>query len=455
MSAEYDYQSQVLKVEPKGIEPIGPHERHGKPFTIFTLWFGANVEFATLVTGALATGVFGLSFWQAALAIVIGNVLGALALGALSTFGPKHGVPQLIQSRKAFGYYGNFIPGILNFIAGFSWFAVNTVLGVYALEWLFHMSFGLGLVIMAIIQIVIAVYGYNLIHVLERYLAIVLTVVFLIVTIYGFANGHISAPPNLKLASEVGGTTGAFMLTLAIAFSYCLGWMAFASDYTRYLPEKTSARAVFGNAFWSLLIAGIWLEVLGAALATLKGIFVPTDLVTHLLPYSLGVVTMIAVVLGTITANVLNIYSGALSSLVIDIPMKRWMSAVVVGVLGTLVAWYASQNGTFFSKYQTFLFLLGYWVAPWLAIVLVDYFVKAKGDYATSEFYDRKRPFGMGFWAWIVGVLVSVPFMNQYGMFVGPFASSHPQFGDITYFVGFLVAGLIYAVFAQPKRKAA
>ena len=455
MSAEYDYQNQVLKVEPKGIEPIGPHERHGKPFTIFTLWFGANVEFATLVTGALATGVFGLSFWQAALAIVIGNVLGALALGALSTFGPKHGVPQLIQSRKAFGYYGNFIPGILNFVAGFSWFAVNTVLGVYALEWLFHMSFGLGLVIMAIIQIVIAVYGYNLIHVLERYLAIFLTVVFLIVTVYGFANGHISAAPNLKLASAVGGTTGAFMLTLAIAFSYCLGWMAFASDYTRYLPEKTSARAVFGNAFWSLLIAGIWLEVLGAALATLKGIFVPTDLVTHLLPYALGVVTMIAVVLGTITANVLNIYSGALSSLVIDIPMKRWMSAVVVGVLGTLLAWYASQNGTFFSKYQTFLFLLGYWVAPWLAVVLVDYFVKAKGEYATSEFYDRKRPFGMGFWAWIIGVLASVPFMNQYGMFVGPFASSHPQFGDITYFVGFVVAALVYAVSVQPKHKAA
>ncbi len=455
MSAEYDYQNQVLKVEPKGIEPIDPHERHGKPFTIFTLWFGANVEFATLVTGALATGVFGLSFWEATVAIVIGNILGALALGALSTFGPKHGVPQLIQSRKAFGYYGNFIPGILNFVAGFSWFAVNTVLGVYALEWLFHMSFGLGLAIMAIIQVIIAVYGYNLIHTLERYLAIVLTVVFLIVTVYGFANGHLSAPANLKLAGDVGGTTGAFMLTLAIAFSYCLGWLAFASDYTRYLPEKTSARSVFSNAFWSLLIAGVWLEVLGAALATLKGIFVPTDLVTHLLPYSLGVVTMIAVALGTITANVLNIYSGALSSLVIDIPMKRWMSAVVVGVLGTIVAWYASQNGTFFSKYQTFLFLLGYWVAPWLAIVLVDYFFKARGNYETGEFYNRKRPFGTGFWAWIIGVVVSIPFMNQYGMFVGPFANSHPQFGDITYFVGFLVAGIIYAVFARPTHQKA
>lgn len=450
-----EYSEQVLKVEPKGIEPIGPGERHGRPSSIFTLWFGANVEFATLVTGALATGVFGLSFWQSVLAIAIGNVLGALCLGLLSTYGPRLGVPQLIQSRKAFGYYGNFIPGLLNFFAGFSWFAVNTVLGVFALQWLFNFSFTVGLIIMVIIQVAIAVFGYNLIHVLERYLAVVLTVVFLVVSLYGFANGHLSAPPNLKLAGYVGGTTGGFMLMLAISFSYCLGWMAFASDYTRYLPEKTTARSVFLNAFWSLLISTVWLEVLGAALATLKGIFVPTDLVTNLLPHSLGVVTMLAVVLGTITANVLNIYSGALSSLVIDIPMKRWVGAVVVGILGMILSFVAGGSSTFLQHYQTFLFLLGYWVAPWLAIVLIDYYAKAKGQYRTEEFYDRHKPVSAGTWAWLIGVAVSVPFMNQYGLFVGPFAAAHPQFGDITYYVGFVVAGLVYYFTAKPSQKTA
>lgn len=450
MSAEYDYQNQVLKVEPKGIEPIGPHERHGKPFTIFTLWFGANVEFATLVTGALATGVFGLGFWSAAIAILIGNLLGALALGALSTFGPRLGVPQLIQSRKAFGYYGNFLPGILNFFAGFSWFAVNTVLGVFALQWLFKMSFGLGLAIMLVVQVIIAVYGYNLIHTLERWLAVVLTVVFVIVSIYAFAHGHLGAGTNLKIAAEVGGSTGAFMLTLAIAFSYCLGWMAFASDYSRYLPQKTSSRSVFLNAFWSLLISTVWLEVLGAGLATLKGISVPTDLVTNLLPQWLGVVTMIAVVLGTITANVLNIYSGALSSLVIDIPMKRWLGAIVVGVLGAIVAWFGGQNG-YWAHYQSFLFLLGYWVAPWLAIVLVDFLFKARGRYETGEFYDKSHAFGVGIWAFLIGIIVSVPFMNQYPLYVGWFPTNYPQFGDITYFVGFVVAGLVYFLFARPR----
>lgn len=449
-----DYSEQVLKVEPKGVEPIGAGERHGRPSSIFTLWFGANVEFATLVTGALATGVFGLSFVQAFIAIAIGNVLGALCLGLLSTYGPKLGVPQLIQSRKAFGYYGNYLPGLLNFIAGFSWFAVNTVLGVFALQWLFGLSFALGLIIMVIIQVAIAVYGYNLIHTLERYLAVVLTAVFLIVSIYGFSHSNLGAPFDAKLASYVGGGSGAFMLTLAISFSYCLGWMAFASDYTRYLPKETPTRAVFSNAFWSLLISCIWLEVLGAALATLKNIAVPTDLVTHLLPHALGIVTMIAVVLGTITANVLNIYSGALSSLVIDLPMKRWVAAIVVGILGTVVSWYGGQNG-YWQHYESFLFMLGYWVAPWLAIVLVDYYFKARGQYTTEEFYDRKKPFSAGIWAWLIAVLISIPFMNQYPLFVGAFANSHPQFGDITYVVSFVIAGGLYFLLARPTQQTA
>lgn len=98
----------MLHVEPHGIDPISPNERHGKPRSLFTLWFSANLEFATLTLGLLAVGVFGLSFWQATIATVIGIVVGALLMGVLSTFGFKWGVPQLIQSRAAFGFFGNF-----------------------------------------------------------------------------------------------------------------------------------------------------------------------------------------------------------------------------------------------------------------------------------------------------------------------------------------------------------
>jgi len=47
MPEEHLYRDQVLEAEPHGIEPIKDAERHGQPFNAFTLWFGANVEFAT------------------------------------------------------------------------------------------------------------------------------------------------------------------------------------------------------------------------------------------------------------------------------------------------------------------------------------------------------------------------------------------------------------------------
>lgn len=441
------YRDQVLKVEPKGIEPIAASERHGRPGSLFSLWFAANVEFATLVTGVLATAAFGLSFAQALLAILVGNLLGAAFLGWLSTFGPQLGVPQLIQSRGAFGYYGNFLPGLLNFVAGFSWFAVNTVLGVFALQWLLHLDFAVGLGILAVLQVVIAIYGYNLIHAFERYFVWVLTAVFLIVSVYGFGHAHLSMPFNAKIAGPLG-VSGAFILTAAIAFSYVLGWIPYASDYTRYLPADTPSGTIFRNVFAAMFVSGTWLETLGAAIGTIAFVGTPTDLVTHLLPHTIGIITMIGVVIGTLTANILNIYSGALSSLVLDLPLRRWMAALIVGIFGTAVAWFAGQHN-YWEHYEVFLFLLGYWIAPWLAILAVDRM--SGGRSGGRLFYDRGHRVGVGVVAWLVAIAASIPFMNQPGSpggfgFVGVFAAGHPAYGDITYLVSFVLAGVLYAV---------
>ena len=451
MSEEHLYRDQVLEVEPHGIEPVKDAERHGRPFNAFTLWFGANVEFATLTTGALIVGLFGMSFWQGIAGVVIGNLLGVIFLGILSTFGPQLGIPQLIQSRRAFGFAGNFLPAALNFIAGVGWFAVNTVLGVFALCWLLHLSFAVSLIIMAAIQIIFAIYGYNLIHTFEKIMAVVLTVLFLIVTVFALQHINCGLPMNPK-APVFSGLSGSFILSIGVAFSYILGWMAFASDYTRYLPKDTSPGKIFWNVALSTFISCVWIEGLGVGLATIRSIFVPTDLVTNLLPYALGVFAMIAVALGTITANVLNIYSGALSILAIDLSAiraifpKRWVAALVLGVLGTILS-FIGQTG-YYNKYEDFLFLLAYWVAPWMAVVFFDYLVVHRGRQGLSPFYDRSRGVGPGFWAFLIGIVVSVPFFNQ-SIYTGPIASAHPGLGDISYYVSFVVAAVIYLGFGR------
>jgi NCS1 family nucleobase:cation symporter-1 len=69
--------------------------------------------------------------------------------------------------------------------------------------------------------------------------------------------------------------------------------------------------------------------------------------------WPLWVPALIAVILGTIAANALNIYTGALSLLTLDVPIKRWISVIAVGILGGLLALYGSSGLS--GKYENFL----------------------------------------------------------------------------------------------------
>lgn len=448
------YGSDVLHVEPHGIDPIPQEERHGRTFSIFTLWFSANLEFATLTTGVLAVGVFGLSFWQASLSIIVGTVVGALAIGALTTFGYRWGIPQLIQSRASFGYFGNFLPSILNFLSGIGWYAVNTVLGVYALQWLLPIGFLPDLIIMIILQAVISIYGHNLIHWVERASALVLMVIFILVSIYAFPHIHFNIAENPK-AEAFSGTSGSIIVSIAVSLSYMMGWMTYSSDYSRYFPRNTSSKKAFGAAFLGNVIPAIWLELLGTGLSTFTEVNKPTDLISGILPHALAIITMLAIILGTITANVLNIYSGSISLLTIDVGFiraiapKRWVAALLVGIVGGILSYIGGQSG-YYSNYSNFLFVLAYWISPWLAIVLCDFILIRRHRNELDDFYSKSRPVRAGFWAFLIGFICSIPFFNQ-TIYLGYFAKHWPQIGDLSYYVSFIIAFVLYAIFANRR----
>ena len=61
-------------VERRSIEFIPESERHGSVFSLFTLWFAANMQITTVVTGALAV-IIGLPLLWALVAVVVGNLL--------------------------------------------------------------------------------------------------------------------------------------------------------------------------------------------------------------------------------------------------------------------------------------------------------------------------------------------------------------------------------------------
>src|ERR1700742_1743025 len=130
---EGTYGERVIAVEPGGAEFIPLSERHGRPLQLFWTWTSPNMEFATVFVGFIGVVYFGMGFWSTFLAVVLGKLLGSVTQGILSTSGPQYGVPQMVLSRRGFGYWGNALPaGINAIVAGIGWFAVNSVRGALA-----------------------------------------------------------------------------------------------------------------------------------------------------------------------------------------------------------------------------------------------------------------------------------------------------------------------------------
>ncbi|MHB8432760.1 MAG: purine-cytosine permease family protein [Candidatus Tyrphobacter sp.] len=454
MSEERVYRDQVLEVEPTGIEHVRDDQRHGSPRHLFGVWFSANAEIATWMVGLIIAASYGTDLRSAAAGILLGNLAGFAVLGALATMGPRYGVPQMVAGRLAFGRSGNVAPATLSFLAGVGWFAINTVFGAYALQTIAGWPYPAALGVMLALQILIAVYGYNFIHLFERASVVLLAFGFLILGVVTFSHVQWNAPFNPLAPAAGGGPLAGFVFATALAFSYALGWVPCASDYSRYLPSTTSARAVWWYSFLGCVVSCVVLEIMGAATVTAVSHgsaltnMLPTQAVSVLLRSGwVAKLVLFAVVLGTLTANCMNLYSGALAALVaFNIRVKRAAAALAVGVLGALLATGGAVWSDMATYYTNFLLLLSYWASPWAAVVLVDLWLRGRAQ-ADPERAPRWRT---GIVAWIAGLLASTPFWNQ-AWFVGPVAHAYPQLGDVSYYVGFVVAGALTALLRRAE----
>jgi NCS1 nucleoside transporter family len=440
---EGDYGTKVVAVEPGGVEKIPLSERHGSPLQLLWTWASPNLEFATIFLGVLAVLVFGLTFWQAVAAIVLGNLLSAVAQAVLSARGPLHGVPEMVLSRVSFGYWGNLLPaGLLAITAGVGWFAVNSVSATLALNTLTDIPNWICLVVVVLVQVGAAFLGHNFVHIFERWAFPLLTVIFAITTVVILSKSHPGA------AAPAGGlpTFAGFTLTVAAVFGYGSGWNPYAADYTRYLSPDTNRRAVGLWAGLGLFVSCVVLQIAGAASVTIgaPSSANPTEAFTSNLPTVLANLTLLAIAVGGVSANVLNIYSGSMSFLAMGVKLpallRRALVATTFGVIGFVVALTSLDDAG--AKYENFLLIIGYWIAPWLAVVLVD-MVLRRGQTFDAVLYDTRYVNLAGPIAMFVAMVVSIGLFSNQAKYTGPIAK-HTSIGDLTPVVGFVLAGLLY-----------
>jgi NCS1 family nucleobase:cation symporter-1 len=447
---EGTYGDRIATIEPGGAEYIPLTERHGKPLQQFWTWVSPNMEFATIFVGVIGVWFFGLSFWMAALAIVLGTALGSVSMGALAARGPLFGVPQMVLSRIGFGWFGNILPaGVNSLVAGVGWFAVNSVSGAFALNALLSWNTKLCLLIIVVVQLAVAFFGHNLVHAFERLAFPVLVVVFLIASVVIVGKSHPGA--------HVAGVHGGFLITFGAAFGYAAGWNPYASDYTRYLPRDTDRRATGLWAGLGVFISCVVLEIVGAAAATITSIDKYGDnptagFVSHL-PTALADVTLLAIALGAVCANALNVYSGSMSFLALGIKLpltlRRAIVAIVFGIAGFFVALSGlSDAGT---KYNNFLLVIAYWIGPWLGVFFTDQFLR-RGKRVDGFLFDRKHNPWAGFVAMAVSIGLSIWLFANQTDYVGVVPKHWAAAGDLTFEVGFVLAAGLYALFFLLQR---
>ncbi len=450
-STDGSYRNKIVAVEPGGNEFIAEADRHGKPSQLFWTWTSPNLEFATVFVGVLAVAVYGMTFWQAVAGIVIGTGLGAAAHFLLSARGPLHGVPQMVLGRLAFGFKGNAVPAVLMSVtAGVGWFATNSVSGAYALAALFGIGPLIGLIIIVLLQTAFAFFGHNLVQAFEKYSFPVLAIIFAVASVAILTKSHFGAP---ALPDGVGGL-GGFLLTVGTAFGYAAGWTPYAADYTRYLPStvSTARTGLFASA--GLFLSCVVLEVVGAASVTIGPALSenPTEAFTGELASPIAKATLLAIAIGAIAANSINIYSGAMAFVTIGVKIPshvaRALVTVFFGVAGFLVAWWALPDAA--QSYEAFLLIIAYWIGPWLGIVFADQYLR-RGQRIAGILYDRSYANWGGLAAFVIGLVASVLLFSNQEKYVGVVAKALPQLGDVTFFVGFLIAGAAYLVLCRSK----
>ncbi len=437
---ETAYQEKVLEVEPYGVEPIPKEERHGRPGQMFTIWFAINLNVVTWFTGFLGIE-FGLSLKYAILAIIIGNIIGAALLALSSSIGAELGQPLIPASKRAFGKTGVFGLSFLNLVNNIGWLGVNLVLAVMALQKILPLSYHFSLLLIVAVTLLVAVYGYNFIHVFAQWMSVVMGVLFLAMFVITVHN--LPAIMSHSVPGAGGFNLGMFILAIAVAFSYQISYCPIGTDYARYLPENTSKKKLWQFSFWGAVSVCIWLQILGALTATLGMQTGPMDFIARLM----GVFTipaLITVIFSILPNNVIAIYSGGLAALAMGLPLKRWASALLTAGLGALIISFGS--GKLAQTYTNFLLLLSYWIAPWLGVVLSDFY------YHKANPWRKDEPKGwIGIFSFLCGVLISIPFMSSV-LYVGPVAKNYLGGADISYFLSLLVSVLVYHVAVKTKQ---
>ncbi len=227
-------------IEKRSIDYVPIAERHGKVWHLWPVWFSGDAHLATVATGVVGVALGGNLVWMT-VAVVFGSALGTFFMAFHSTQGPQLGLPQMIQSRPQFGYVGALLVWGVALIAYIGFNAFNQILAAQTLHSLYGIDQGPTELIFALLSVSLAVVGYDVIHIAQRWIAYVLIGALLVFTAAVLTRTHLSAQQLAWRDFPV----VPFLAQFFAAAAYQVSWSIYVSDYSRYLPRDVGVSASF------------------------------------------------------------------------------------------------------------------------------------------------------------------------------------------------------------------
>jgi nucleobase:cation symporter-1, NCS1 family len=443
-------------LESRSIDWVTPAERHGTPWRVSPLFFIANWSFFTIALGFTGPAL-GLSVGWAILASVLGLAIGTFFMAFHAAQGPRLGLPQIIQSRAQFGFYGVIVVVLMSLTCYLAFGVVYTILTSQGLAQIFGWPpVAVGLVV-NVVGGAFAIAGHDYLHRISQvvfYVTVPLIAIFTVAILLGKAGG--TAPDT----GQHGFVASAFFTVFAVSAAYNIALAPIVSDYTRYLPAETSSPALVASVYVGAGISAIWLIAIGAWLSAYYGaqdalvaLYQAGNTVFHGFGSVLALASAGTLVVCTGTAA----YSVSLQFLTgIDLTRRVTPSrALRIGVTVATIAIYLVVALPFgdhvINAASNALSLMLFLLVPWTAVNLTDYFFVRRGEYAITDLFSPDGIYGRwslrGIAAYFLGFAAMIP-CAVLPFYEGPIGAALGGI-DLSWLAGLLVASGTYLAFTR------
>ena len=441
------------------LAPTTAAHRTWGTYNYIALWFSMSMEITTyqLASSLIAKGM---DWKQAVGTVLLGNLIVLVPMLLNAHAGAKYGIPFPVFIRAPFGVRGANVPSIMRALVACGWFGIQSWIGGQAIHSMLlvvwpsvaHVDWALGACFMSfwLLNMIVVWRGVESIRFLQGFGAPFMFIMAAALLIWvrmkaGSFGAMLETPSRFRTWHEF---LPVFFPTLTGMVGYWATLALNIPDFTRY--SKSQGAQIVGQGF-GLPVAMTLYTFVGIAVTSAsivlfgEPIWNPITLIGRFHQPVVAFIALIAILVATLNVNIgANVVSPSndFSNLYPRLISYR-MGGMITGLFGlAMQPWklLASPDAYIFGWLEGYSGLLG----PVAGIMVCDYFFIRRTRLSLYSLYHREgiyhyskgiNPRAIA--ALVVGVIVAL---------IGLWVPSLRFLYDYSWFVGFFLSGIAYAV---------